>query len=157
MQRTSCLGYEVYSNGEVLGLKGRPLKKSKQIRIKINGKWKNIEWGRFIYYAFHRDFDLLDKNKTVISIKKGNYSLDKLKVVDRNNYLKGENHVSSKLTQSQVYNIIKEYKDGEIKGLDKNYPNKKVSYRSLAEKYGVSHTVIKNIIIGKSGYITGTK
>jgi len=52
----------------------------------------------------------------------------------------GENNPSSKFTEKQVLEIRKEYQHGK--------PGK--GYTSLAKKYGVRSTSIKNIIIGKT-------
>ena len=53
------------------------------------------------------------------------------------------------LTDAEVEEIKLLYKQGKEDNLKDNDPTTKVSYRKLAEQYGVSHTLIKDIINGK--------
>ena len=63
----------------------------------------------------------------------------------------GEKHKKSKLTNEEVEEIRKLYYIGEEdnKGNGLNNPTRKYSYRKLAEKFGVSHSLIKAIVKGE--------
>lgn len=50
---------------------------------------------------------------------------------------RGEKNPNAKLTEKQAYEIINRYAEGGI------------SQRKLAKEYGVSHSVVRNIIIGR--------
>jgi len=57
----------------------------------------------------------------------------------------GESHHKSKLT------------DSDVKLIRKNYGKKGVTYRSIGKKYGVSKTAIRDIIIGKNRKVRANK
>lgn len=141
-----CLGYKVFRNGMILNKNNKELKQhilTKQIKVQINGKRKNIVASKFVYYAFHRDFDYLKKENIVI-FKDGNesnYAIDNLEVDYRGNYLQGENNSSSKLTDKQVEEIKEKYTNKIIH----HY-----TYDKLAKEYGVSPTLICQIINKKA-------
>lgn len=143
-----CFGYKVFENGRIIGLRGHEIKHAKQIKIKIKNKYRNIEWNRFVYFAFHQDTQLIPNN-LVVKSKDGTPNLSSLYLQKRNGNLKRENRKNTKLTDKQIKNILIEYKLGNIKDkeLDKNNPHRRVSYRSLAEKYNVSHALIRDVIL----------
>ena len=144
-----CLGYKVFKNGRIIGLRGNEIKPAKQIKVKIKNKYHNVEWNKFVYFAFHQENKLIPNN-LVVKSKDGTSNLESLYLQQRNENLKRENRENTKLTDKQVKKILIEYKLGSIKDkeLDKHNPNRRVSYRSLAEKYNVSHVLIRNIILG---------
>lgn len=147
-----CLGYKVFKNGHIIGLRGNEIKKSKQIKVKIDNDWHNIDWNKFIYYAFRQNsFDLFS-NLVVKSIDNTS-NINSLYLERKNKHLQRKYNKNSKLTEEQIKNILEEYNNGNIKdqGLDKNNPTRRVSYRSLGAKYKVSHTLIKDIIMN-NGY-----
>lgn len=146
-------GYKIYRNGDIIGKKSnKPMKKRKQIKICIdNGKKQNISYIRLVYFAFHQDnFDINNTN-IVITRKNNNkddYSVDNLMAIENKDILHGEKNKTAKLTDEQaeeIKYIYNKYKDvGE-----NNNPNTKISYRKLAEIYGVSYTTIGGIVKGK--------
>ena len=141
-----CFGYKVYKNGTIINKYNNELQQhllTKQIKILINGKRRNISISKFIYYAFNRDFDFTDNN-IYISFKDGdnnNLSIDNLELDYKSNYLQGENNSCSKLTDKQVEEIIEKYKNKK----EHNY-----TYSKLAKEYGVSITLICQIINKKA-------
>lgn len=147
-------GYKVYKNGRILGIHGKEINKNKQIKVKwgINGKKRFVSYARFVYYAFN--FKNFNFNDMAIVIKhkngdKNDYSIDNLIAVKRKDYNQGENNVSAKLTDEQVEEIKRLYsRDSEVR-TDLNDPMAKISYRKLAEQYGVSHTTIRGIVKGQ--------
>lgn len=144
------LGYKVFENGKVLGIKNTELQiknKTDLLKIKIENKYTYIPVMRFIYYAFNPTFDYEDYSLMVVQ-KENNDDLgiNNLQVVKRSSKIQGENSCNAKLTDEQVEEIIAIYKNAKEKGFDKNNPNTNVSYRSLAKDYGVSHSLISGII-----------
>lgn len=161
MKYKEFYGYLIYENGNILGLNGEKLKDSRRIKLKINNTYQTFTKVRLLYYVFNKDtFDINDLS-VVIKIKNKNkkITLDNLVAVSVGDILHGDKHVRAKLTNKQVNEIINIYKKGikQDEGLDKNNPYRKVSYRKLAEMYGVSHNLIKGIIKGefrnKNNYI----
>lgn len=156
MEYTELFGYKIFRNGKIIGLKGKELNDNRpQIRILWGKERKAVEvrYARFVYYAFNRNsFDFNDKSLVIVfkDGNKKNYSIDNLRLVSRKNIYQGENNKLSKLTNKQVESIKKEYNSYRQVGLGTNYPFKKISYRKLADKYNVSHTLIKNVIKGKT-------
>ena len=138
-------GYKVFKNGKIFNSYNKEItqfKNSGAIKININGKQINVPILKFIYYAFNRDFDLQDKTITIVpkDMNKDNLSYDNLKVEKKENIIWGENSINSKLTDTQVE---------EIKDKYKNRKEKYCTYRSLADEYGVSHSLISGIIKGR--------
>ena len=124
------------------------IKKSKQIKVKVDNDWHNIDWNKFIYYAFHQDnFDLF--SNLVVKSVNNTSNINSLYLERKNKHLQREHNKNSKLTEEQVNNILEEYNSGSVKDkeLNKNNPTRRVSYRYLGAKYNVSHTLIKDIII----------
>lgn len=164
MEYRELFGYKVYENGDIIGLKGSKMKKNRP-QIKVcwgkNKEQKEVGYARFVYYAFNfKTFNFHDKS-IIIEYKDGNknnYNINNLTPIKRGNIYQGENHSKSKLTNEQVEEIKRIYNKQKNFDLDKNYPFTKVSYRKLAEKYGVSHSLIKGIVKGthrnRENYIT---
>lgn len=147
MEIKNLFGYKINDKGVILGLKGTPIKKNNMIKIVWgDGSLKEIPYAKLVYYAFHQDLDLNDKSIVIKHIdgNKNNFNIKNLDAVEKKEYYR-ENSRKSKLTKEQINEIIKEYKSQE-EDLDKNNPFKKISYRKIAEKYGVSHTLIRNIM-----------
>lgn len=157
MEIKDLFGYKVKSNGKILKLNGKPMKYQKNIKVIWNGTSREVSYSRFVYYAFNVDNFNFDNHNIIIIHKdnnKKNNRIENLLAVKRKDLIQGENSNSSKLTDEDVKNIIKEYNDYGDKEHD---PTKKCSYRKLAQKYGVSHTLIRGIVNGdfrnKNNYI----
>ena len=160
MRRVSLWGYTIFENGKVVGLQGKEIKQGKQIKVKWGntGKSKMVSYARFVYYAFnYKNFNFNDKT-IVIKHKNGDEedcSIDNLTTINRKYINQGENNVSSKLTDKQVkeikelYSKKKKVRMETNKKLEKNDPITNVSYRKLAELYGVSHSMIAGIVKGQ--------
>jgi len=156
MNKVLLWGYTIYDNGDIYGVKGKKLNKSKQ--VKINGKLYFTS--HLIYYAFNQDtFNLEDRNNVIIHLDGNelNNKLSNLKLESKKIIVQGENNSQSKLTDKQVEEIKELYKKGKEGKVGQNDPRVKYSYRQLADMYGVSHTLIKGIIKGhfrnKENYI----
>lgn len=152
MKKIKLYGYEIYEDGTIISLSGKPMAYSKTIDLTINGKSRSVSYARIIYYAFHPDFDFNNHSYTVKHKDKNikNNHIDNLYITNEKIHLRGENNKKSKLTDKEAEEIRRIYFKDKIENSDKNKNNpfKKVSYRKLAEKYGVSHNLIKNIIKG---------
>ena len=153
MRKVSLWGYTIFENGKVVGLQGKEIKQGKQIKVKWGntGKSKMVSYARFVYYAFNY-------KTIVIKHKNGNEedcSIDNLTTINRKYINQGENNISSKLTDEQVkeikelYSKKKKVRMETNKKLEKNDPMTNVSYRKLAELYGVSHSMIAGIVKGQ--------
>lgn len=152
MKKVNLFGYEVYENGTILSLSGKPMVFNKTIDLSINGNIKSVSYARFVYYAFHQDFDF-DNHRFCVKHKDNNIknnSIDNLYITNKKKHLRGENNSRAKLTDKQVEEIRELYFKNKLENKDEsiNNPFKKVSYRKLAEMYGVSHTLIKSIVKG---------
>lgn len=154
MRSVELWGYTIFEDGRICGLQGKELKYNKEICVSwgINGKKRFVSYARFVYYAFNfRNFNFNDM-KMVVRHKNGNdkdCSIDNLIVVNRKTYSQGENNASSKLTNEQVEEIKRLYTNTKDTDEEKNNPHTKISYRKLAEKYGVSHSMIAGIVKGQ--------
>lgn len=146
-------GYKVFENGKIIGIKNTELKinnKTDLLKIKVYDKYTYIPVMRFIYYAFNPTFDYADYNLMVVQKENDDdLGINNLQVVKRSRQIQGENSCNAKLTDEQVNEIIAIYESAKEKNVDKNNPNTRVSYRSLAEDYGVSHSLISGIIKGR--------
>jgi len=154
MEYVELFGYKVYKNGDIIGLNGKKFTKNRP-QIKIYwGKNKvatEISYARFVFYAFNfKTFNFHDKSIIIehINGNKEDYSINNLIAIKRGNKYHGENHIKAKLTDKQVQEIKDIYKQKDNGIYDKNYPFSKISYRKIAEEYGVSHTLIKSIVKG---------
>lgn len=154
MRKVKLWDYTFCDNGDILTKGGNIIKPRREILLRW-GKEKKPTWfsyKRLIYYVFNQNnFDFYNKN-IVITQKNGNkndYSLKNLTAINKKDYIQGENNPSAKLTDEQVEEIIKIYNGAKNKNRETNSPNVKVSYRKLAEKYGVSHTMIMGIVKGQ--------
>lgn len=153
MKQVNLFGYKIYDNGTILKLNGKPMAFHKTIHIKVNNEVKNVSYARVIYYAFNQDTFDFDNHSYCIKHKDNNPKnnrLDNLYMTNQKDYLWGEKNKKAKLTEEEVEEIRKLYFIGEQenKGNGLNYPIKKYSYRKLAEKFGVSHSLIQQIING---------
>lgn len=153
MKQIELYGYKVFENGTILGLNGKPMNFNKTIELSINGNSKAVSYARFVYYAFNRDFDY--KNYSYCVKHKDNditnNNINNLYITNEREHLHRENNMKSKLTDEEIKEIKKLYFIGEEdnKGNGKNNPFKKYSYRKLADKFGVSHNLIKQVVKGK--------
>lgn len=141
----------VYEDGTVIGIRDKIINKAKKniiIKAKIDNEFINIPIMRFIYYAFNqKTFDI--KNYDIMitqKIKSDDIGIANLEAIKRNKYIQGENNCNAKLTDKQIEEIVLKYKKNQNQDQLKNTPNKTVSYRTLAEEYGVSHSLISGII-----------
>ena len=151
MHKIDLFGYTICDNGTILAQNGKPISYRKTIQIKINGKTQSVSYARLVYYAFNQDeFDF--QNHSYIVRHRDEKceplnALSNLYLTNKREYLDRDNNKRAKLSHKDITEIRRVYlecKDNK----DKNYPFKKVSYRKLAEKYGVSHNLIKEIING---------
>ncbi len=135
-------GYRVCNNGEIFGLYGKKIKLTNVVRVKKDGKFVSFSPLRFIYYAFHQDtFDIHNYNYVVVpkNHNKKDRRLNNLEVVLKKDLVQGANNGYAKLNDKQVEEIIDIYQHN--KGT--------ISYRQLADEYGVSHTLIYGLVTGK--------
>lgn len=143
MKEVEVLGYKVRSDGTIIGVKmNRAIaKNSRQIGIKISNKRKTIEKTKFIYWAFHQDFDINNNNYMVIEDTNivGEY-VDRLKLVNRHDV---NRQVNYKLSEEDRENIRRLYfsKENILVNNSRRY-----SLGKLAKMYHVSRTSIVNII-----------
>lgn len=149
MKKAKLFGYTVLENGQILGLNGKPMKFNKTIQLSINGETKSVSYARFVYYAFHQeDFDFQNHSYCVKHKDNNgeNCDINNLYATKEKKHLRGEKHSKAKLSNKDIQDIKEKYLKGQERGQDKNCPLKKISYRKLAEQYGVSHGLIKAII-----------
>ena len=160
MEYRNFYGYQIYTDGTIISQNNRILKHTikngrKEIRLTVNGVRKSFISARLIYCVFN-DIDIftLDKNEC-ISFKdnnKLNISLDNLVRVFRGDLIQGVKHKNiSKLTQEQIEEIKEKY-ENTIKNRPINQHDRNEiynSYRTLATEYGVTFSLIKQIIEGK--------
>lgn len=140
-------GYKINEKGTIIGLRGTPIKKNNIIKVVWeDGTIKEIPYAKLVYYAFNRDLDLNDKKIVIKHIdgNKNNFNINNLEAVEKKEYYR-ENSSKTKLTKEQIDEIIEIYNSQE-EGADKNNPFKKISYRKIADRYGVSHTLINKIV-----------
>lgn len=161
MKSVNLWGYTIYEDGTILGVFGKKLSYSRQIKVKWGNKGSKrmVFYARFVYYAFHyRNFNFNDQTIVIKHINgdERDCSIANLIAIKRKDLIQGEKHTSAKLTNEEVEEIKKEYTRKEINE-NKNNPTTRVSYRKLARKYNVSHTMIKGIVDGhfrnKNNYI----
>ena len=162
MKEKDFHGYTIYSNGDIKGLYGRMLKQRvrpsgrKEIKLTINGKKVNFIISRLVYCVFN-DINIfeLDKDQCVVSIdgNKSNVDISNLELVYRGNLIQGEKHSAiSKLSDDDIEAIKTKYEATKGNRPVNQYDNSKPynSYRSLAEEYGVTHPMIKQIVEGNT-------
>lgn len=154
MESVNLWGYTIFADGSIIGLRGKELAYSKQIKIQWGHKkiTKRVSYARFVYYAFHfKNFNFNDKTIVIkhINNNEKDCSIDNLVAIKRKFINQGQYNGLAKLTDKQAEEIKKVYNQYKEKGMKDNDPTTKVSYRKLAKKYGVSHTLIKDIIDGK--------
>ncbi len=143
MREVDILGYKVKSDGTVISIKmNREIVEDKrQISVKVNNEWKMIARTKFIYWAFHQDFDINNNNYMVIEDTNvtGEY-IDRLKLVNRHNV---NRQVNYKLSEEDKENIRCLYfsKDNILVNNSRRY-----SLGKLAKMYNVSRTSIVYIL-----------
>lgn len=155
-------GYEIHENGDMFNRFGRKLKQRvrncgrREIKLSINKKRVNFTVTRLVYCAFN-DLDIFDLDRnmcvTFLDDNKSNIHIDNLELVHRSSLIQGENHIAiSKLSDKQVKEIIVKYNSTINNRPVNQYDNDKpyLSYRSLAKEYGVTHAMIRHIIVGSS-------
>ncbi len=148
MEKAELFDYVVYANGEIYR-NGAKVNYQKNIRVMWGQKFSRfVSYARFVYYAFHQDFDFND-HSFCIRHKDGNAennAIENLYATNKKEYLRGGKHKMAKLTDRQIAEIKYLYNYGQDKSQDLNAPTKKVSYRKLASMYGVNHNVIRRIV-----------
>lgn len=152
MKQVELFGYKIFENGTILALNGKPMKFNKTITLSVNKKLKKVSYARFVYYAFNKDFDF-NNHSYCVKHKDNDFSnnnINNLYITNKKEDIRGENHKMAKLTDKQVEEIKELYRKGQEKDRDinTNSPNRRISYRKLADKYGVSHNLIRGIIKG---------
>ena len=154
MKKVELWGYTIFENGKIIGLSGKELNNNKQISIKWGKQKKKrvVNYARFVYYAFNfKNFNFNDRTIIIqhINGEKKDCSIDNLRPFKIKMIKQGENSSSAKLTDKEVEEIKEIYLKSKENRLQKNDPTTKISYRKLAEMYGVSHTTIEGIIKGE--------
>ena len=154
MKKVELWGYTIFENGKIIGLSGKELSNNKQISIKWGKQKKNrvVNYARFVYYAFNfKNFNFNDRTIIIqhINGKEKDCNINNLKPFKIKMIKQGENSSSAKLTDKEVEEIKEMYLKSKENRLQKNDPTTKISYRKLAEMYGVSHTTIEGIIKGE--------
>lgn len=154
MRKVELWGYTIYEDGRIIGLHGKEINYNRQIKVQWGNKKKAkmVYYARFVYYAFnYKNFNFNDKTIVVQHINGDNKDchINNLVAVKRKFISQGQNNGLAKLTDAEVEEIKLLYRQGKEDNLKDNDPTTKVSYRKLAEQYGVSHTLIKDIINGK--------
>ena len=142
-------GYIFYRDGRVFNSRAREIKLRDEVdyfsvSLNNNGKRKYIGFHRIRYYLFVEKFDMEDKNICIVA-KDGNYKnidLDNYVLLKRRQFMKGEAHINSKLTDEDIEDILLKY---NMKGI--------YSYASLAKEYNVSKSLIAQVVTGvRTGY-----
>ena len=154
MKQVDLYGYKVLENGTILKLNGKPMAFHKTIQMLIDNEIKSVSYARVVYYAFNQDTFDFNNHSFCVKHKDNNpknNAIDNLYISDEKEYLWGKKHKKSKLTDEEVDEIRRLYFIGEEdnKGNGLNNPTRKYSYRKLAEKFGVSHNLIKQIVKGE--------
>ena len=154
MRKVSLWGYTIFENGKIIGLSGKELSNNKQISIKWGKQKKKrvVNYARFVYYAFNfKNFNFNDRTIIIqhINGEEKDCSINNLRPFKIKMIKQGENSSSAKLTDKEVEEIKEMYLKSKENRLQKNDPTTKISYRKLAEMYGVSHTTIEGIIKGE--------
>lgn len=149
MKKTTLFEYEAYENGDIY-YNNEKVEYRKSIKVMWENKiLRSVSYARFVYYAFHqKDFDF-NNYSYVVRHKdddEQNNSIDNLYSTNTKDYLCGEKHKMSKLTDKQMQEIQDLYKRGQDATQDLNSPIKKISYRKLAKMYGVNHNTIRRIV-----------
>lgn len=149
--------YTITEQGDIFNtLTKRPITKTLhkgnyEVRLTINGKKKVFSFHRLYYFLFVKEFDMSDTN-ICISIKDGNIqniTKNNLVLKSKKDIVQGEKAKMSKLTDQQVEEIRKLYKGQPCTNqFDKGGSD--LSYRDLAERYGVSKASIGRIIRGET-------
>jgi DNA-directed RNA polymerase subunit L len=112
---------------------------------KKDGKRKYVKASRFSFLLHNGDFDkklyVLHRCDNILCVNPKHLFLGTQKdnmqdMIAKGRQSNGENHCFSKLTWEQVRTIRKLYATG------------RTTHRVLAKRYKVSHSVIRNIIIG---------
>ena len=153
MKKVELWGYTIFENGKIIGLSGKELSNNKQISIKWGKQKKKrvVNYARFVYYAFNfKNFNFNDRTIIIqhINGEEKDCSINNLRPFKIKMIKQGENSSSAKLTDKEVEEIKEIYLKSKENSLQKNDPTTKISYRKLAEMYGVSHTTIEGIIKG---------
>lgn len=152
--------YCVYENGDIYNSRGKKITHAikdgrKEIRLTIApSKRKTYISARLIYCLFNDiDIEQFDKDSCISFLDgdKQNISLDNLYCVYRGDLIQGQKHkMINKLTDEQAEEIIRKYNETKgnkpINQFDKIKPYN--SYRSLAEEYGVTYALIRQIVKG---------
>lgn len=154
MKSVELWGYTIYEDGTIIGLNGKKIKNNRQIKVIWGNQKKSkfVYYARFVYYAFnYKNFNFNDNTIVVRHINgdEKDCHITNLVAIKRKFINQGQYNGLAKLSDKQAEEIKNIYITYKENGLKENDPRKKVSYRKLAEKYGVSHTLIKDIIDGK--------
>ena len=152
MKSVKLWGYTIYENGVIIGLEGKEIKKRKQISINWGkkGKKRTVSYARFVYYAFNfDDFDFDNKIMVVKHINKdeNDCNINNLMAINKKFLSHGEYSSCSKLTNKEVEEIKEMYSKKD--NSNKNNPITNISYRKIAELYGISHSMVAGIIKGR--------
>lgn len=159
MKTADFYGYKITENGEIYGLNGElriisPRHGRYDTKFYTSEGMHTYSLARVIYASFNKDFDIKDKNQC-ISFKDGdrlNICLDNLVCIYRGDLVQGVNNILSKLSNEQVEEIRTMYAETNIDSPLNQYTVSKEynSLVSLAKKYNVSRTYIRQIIKHKA-------
>lgn len=138
-------GYTIYSNGDILSLKGKKMKHSthkdgtKRITLRINDKRKKFGIARLIYCVFNDiDIDTLDKDQCVTFKDKNrkNVYLNNLICVHRNELNKYKQDNKTRVFNNKAEKI-KELYDGT---------NKSISYKKISKEFNIKYFNIYKVL-----------
>lgn len=155
MKSVKLWEYLIQEDGTIYNKNGKKINHYKQIKINWGEEKKPryVSYARFVYYAFNYNNFNFDDKTIIIRHKNKNKedcNINNLIAMNRKFISQGEYSSLSKLTNKDVEDIKKIYELNKEKGIKNNDPTTKISYRKLANKYGVSHTLIENIINGSA-------
>lgn len=160
MKKVDFYDYIITENGDVYSKNGKlrkPVLKQDRYMMGFslpNGR-RTYPLARIIYKAFNDDFDISDKNQCITfkDNNKLNIHLDNLICVFRGDLIQGDGHRNiTKISGEIAEQIKKEYAETLNNRPVNQYTRSGQynSYRSLAKKYGVASTLIKQIVEGKT-------
>lgn len=160
MKEAKFYEYTITECGQVYTRTGklrRPILKDGRYDMRFNtpmGK-KTYSLARAVYASFNPDFDITDTNQCVTfkDNNKLNVHIDNLVCKFRGDLIQGDGHRNRiKITEREAEQIKKEYaataNNRPVNQHDKN--NNYNSYRKLAKKYGVTYTLVKQIVEGET-------
>ena len=160
MRTAQFYNYTITEHGEVYNKQGKIIKarlhnERYEIRFSTPNGNKIYPLARAIYKAFNPDFDITDTNECITfkDNNKLNIHVDNLICMFRGDLIQGDGHRNrTTLTEQTAEQIRNEYAE-TINNRPVNQHDGKASYnsyRTLAKKYNVTYSLIKQVIEGKT-------